>query len=321
VGKTTKTFVVRVGKTRTIKSLGRYPEISLSEARKQAKKILAISSFTSSLNYTDAVTAFLEDSRSRNSPKTVREYERYLRAFESPRRVNDVTRADIQLELSKYKGKPSSHQHAVVAFKVFFNYCVRMELADKNPALGERTPKIPARDRVLTPDELKAVYNYEDGQFSDILKLCIRTGQRRSEIVKIHSDWIDGNKLTIPAGVAKNRRKHTIPLSNTSLSLLRGEGNIFGNDKGTYFSGWGKSKARMDKVIEIPHWTIHDLRRVFATFHIECGTDVPVVESILNHSSGVVSGVSAIYIRHDYFKQMKKAQKKYEKALDDIVKS
>jgi hypothetical protein len=40
-----------------------------------------------------------------------------------------------------------------------------------------------------------------------------------------------------------------------------------------------------------------------------------VVEALLNHCAGVVSGITAIYIRHDYFKQMQKAQKKYEKAL------
>jgi integrase len=46
---------------------------------------------------------------------------------------------------------------------------------------------------------------------------------------------------------------------------------IFGVGKGG-FSGWSKSKARLDEAIEqgtgkpLPHWTLHDLRRSFATY-------------------------------------------------------
>ena len=321
-GKRTKTFFVKLGKSRSIKSIGRYPDLSLSDARREAKRLLSSDvSSRAPKSLKVAVALFSQDAKDRLSPKTLKEYKRYLDAFDTNKKVNDITRQDVHTELSKYRDKPSSHQHAVVTFKVFFNWCLRMDMVDKNPAIGERTPKITPRDRVLTPDELKQVYNYDHKPFSTILKLCILTGQRRSEIAKIHSDWIEGGVLTIPATVAKNRKVHTIPLTPLAQELLQGEGQIFGNDVGTTFCGWSKAKTRLDKDLQIPHWTIHDLRRCFATLHAELGTPVHLVERMLNHTAGTISGVAAIYIRHSFIDEMREAQQRYEKVLMNIVQS
>ena len=48
---------------------------------------------------------------------------------------------------------------------------------------------------------------------------------------------------------------------------------------------------------EIPNWTLHDLRRTATTGMARLNFPPHVVDKILNHSSGTIRGVAAIYNR------------------------
>jgi integrase len=162
---------------------------------------------------------------------------------------------------------------------------------------------------VLSPKELKLIWQYDHPPFSDILKLCILTGQRRSEIAATTSDWIDGDVLHIPAHITKNKRPHSLPITGRSKQYLPVGG----------FNGWSKAKVRIDKHIPLQHWTIHDLRRTFSTIHAEIGTPLHVTEKLLNHVSGTVSGVAAIYNRHTYMIEMRDALEAYDAHIATIL--
>ena len=77
----------------------------------------------------------------------------------------------------------------------------------------------------------------------------------------------------------------------------------------------------IDKVVDIPHWTIHDLRRTFATIHAEIGTPIHITERLLNHASGSTGGIVGIYNKYQYLDEMREAQEKYETILTNIVTS
>jgi integrase len=47
-------------------------------------------------------------------------------------------------------------------------------------------------------------------------------------------------------------------------------------------------------------WTIHDLRRTMSTNMAMLGVPQPVTEALLNHKTGVVSGVAAVYNVYSY---------------------
>src|SRR5205085_5472157 len=74
------------------------------------------------------------------------------------------------------------------------------------------------------------------------------------------------------------------------------------------FNGWSKSKARLDRACGIKDWSLHDLRRTFATKLAAPGTPIHVTEKLLNHASGI----AAVYNRHSYFEEMKAAVAAYE---------
>jgi len=117
--------------------------------------------------------------------------------------------------------------------------------------------------------------------------------------------------ITLPASITKNGREHTFPLSNLSSSLLAplcrtSSGLLFparGKSQSS-FNGWSKSKAALDKLSGVQDWTLHDLRRTYATIHQRIGTPLPVIEKLLNHVSGSFAGVVGIYQRHDFMPEM-----------------
>jgi integrase len=50
----------------------------------------------------------------------------------------------------------------------------------------------------------------------------------------------------------------------------------------------------------MPSWTLHDLRRTFASGAARLGIAIHVVEAVLNHKSGTIRGVAAVYNRYSY---------------------
>ena len=85
------------------------------------------------------------------------------------------------------------------------------------------------------------------------------------------------------------------------------------------FSGWSRTHHRLLRETALPHFTLHDLRRTFATSHAKLGTPIHVTERLLNHVSGTVSGVAAVYNRHNYEQEMASAQTTYEKTLAGFI--
>ena len=85
-------------------------------------------------------------------------------------------------------------------------------------------------------------------------------------------------------------------------------------------NGWSHLKRRLDNSVDgVAPWTLHDLRRTFATDLAALGTPIHVTEKLLNHVSGSVSGVAAIYNRHGYMDEMRAAIINWEKRLAEIL--
>lgn len=295
----TKTFVLKQDNKHT--TIGQYPAVSLKTARHEAMRLKTTDTPVKRLeSFPDARTAYLSECEAKNRPATVHVYRNYLMKVEKAL-LSEITKADID----------TTSPHAVTTWKVFFNWCIRNELIDKNPFI--HTPvEYGKRSRILAVAEIKAIWQYNYPPYSDILKLCLLTGQRVGEVTQFCPAWIAGDTITIPAAVAKNGKEHTIPFNLLTAKYLR-------RYQDQTFNGFGKAKARFDKLHPLPHWTTHDLRRTFATIHVQIGTSVPVVEAMLNHASGTISGVAQIYIRHNFLIEMRKASLLYEQHIAKLV--
>ena len=324
-----KTFILKKDNRRL--TIGRFPVISLTQARTEAKRLLAEHTLGQlrprSLSSAAVSEEFLADCARKNRSRTVDDYRRLLtKYFSFNQGLQDISHQDITRRLDRIAA-PSERNHALVAAKVFFNWAVKKRYRSDNPVDGAIKQARAARSRVLSGRELRAVWLACEGAFGTIAKLLILTGQRRGEIVALRREWIDATKrvITFPASLTKNRREHSIPYGAMVSALFPAEsadaGLLFpARGRDTPFNGFGKCKATLDAGVPIEPWTLHDLRRTFATNLAELGVAPHVVEKLLNHSSGTISGVAAIYNRFQYMDEMRVAIALWERHLTSLLK-
>lgn len=335
-----KSFVVVHGVNRQRETLGRYPTITLKQARHQAKKLLAEITLgvrqNRAISYKDARDLFLEGCEAKNKKNTIDYYRKRLDAhFRFGRkRLDEITRIDIQSRICKINTSASEQNHAFVVIRTLLNWALREQYIDQSPIASMKPPTKPqARDHVLAYQELIQVYNASlehPYPFGQIVSLLVLTGMRRNEVASIRRDWINRSEqtITIPADTTKNKRVLSQPYGDLVAAVLETTPEMgpylfpSRSETGTIFNGWGKSKERFDAPLEgVEPYTLHDLRRTFATAHAKIGTPIHVTEKLLNHVSGTISGVAAIYNRHSYMDEMREAVSKYDAYLKDLISS
>jgi len=74
-----------------------------------------------------------------------------------------------------------------------------------------------------------------------------------------------------------------------------------------------------DKVEAPKHWTLHDLRRTAASGMAGLGIAPHVVEAVLNHKSGSIKGVSAVYNRYNYAEEKRAALEAWGRYLETLI--
>jgi integrase len=197
-----------------------------------------------------------------------------------------------------------------------------------------------SRDRVLDDDELRRTWNAAEAEgwpFGPLVKLLILTGQRVSEVGEMRWDEIDqGQRLwTLPAERVKNGLRHEVPLSDAAMSIIgtlphikTTKGFIFTTRRDAAVSGFSRAKDGLDATIaaglphgtkELDHWTFHDLRRTVASGMARLGIQIPVIEKILNHSSGTFRGIVGVYQRHSYSEEKRKALEVWSTFVQSVV--
>jgi integrase len=78
------------------------------------------------------------------------------------------------------------------------------------------------------------------------------------------------------------------------------------------FNGYSKSKPKIDELSEVRDWTLHDLRRTYASGLASLGVALPVIERLLNHVSGSFGGIVGVYQRYDFMPEMRDATAQWE---------
>jgi integrase len=325
-----KTFVLN--RRNNLITIGRFGVLSLAKARAEAKKLLA--EFTlgkirpQSITYAQAVHVFLEDKGKNRRARTIHEYKRLLDRLAFQGQLADISHGEVVRRLSKII-KRQEHNHALTALKVFFNWCIKRKYLTENPVSGLSTHSTVSRARVLTDDEITRVWlaTEQTATFNSIVRLLLLTGQRRTEIASLQSSWIQNDTITLPSELTKNGREHAFPFGELARSILHVHGSpkqdsfLFpARGRNAPFNGWSKCKAALDTASGVKDWTLHDLRRTFASNLAALGVQLPVIEKLLNHVSGSFGGIVGTYQRHSYMPEMRAAIEAWEARLTAILR-
>jgi integrase len=351
----TRTFVVVYGPERIRKTIGRYPIISLAEARAEAKRILAEHTLgrtrPKTVRFDVALAEYLADLQQRveqgqNKPRTLKCYKRLINRYFAfgQRQLNELTHEDITRKLPT---APAERNHALAAIKIFLSWAQKppRRYIPYNPCEGMTSTKRPARKRKLNDAELAAVLRTaleNTDTYSRIVALLILTGQRRGEITALQWPWISaGRTITLPDWLTKNKTEHMFPygemaaaviaqisrLNSTDYLFPAGRDHVRGIPT-TTFNSWSKSKTEFDAKCGVTGWRLHDLRRVFATRLAELRVMPHVIERLLNHKLGsianrtdnFISAVAEVYNQATYLAETREAIEKWEAHLVALLK-
>jgi integrase len=258
--------------------------------------------------------------------------------FWSARPVREISRQDV-IEIIDRVADRGARIHAnrvLAAVRVLFNWALSRGVIEASPAAGVKAPGAETvRERVLSEDELRGVWRAADATpypFGPFFQLLILTAQRRDEVAGIRWSEIDEARAlwTIPGERAKNGRAHQVPLPAPAIDILgsipRVDGSdlVFTTNGQTPISGFSKAKLRLDNASGVgltgrDEWRVHDIRRSVTTFMAEMGIAPHVVDKLLNHVSGSIRGVAAVYNRHAYTDERRRALDAWANRLAAIV--
>jgi len=176
---------------------------------------------------------------------------------------------------------------------------------------------------VLDDAELKLTWraaNEEGGAAGALIKLLVLSGARRNEMTELARDEIAPHAIELPGARTKNGLSHTIPITSMIrrvLDTLPSTGKFVLNGADRPFDDHSGAKEKVTPAIR--PWTLHDLRRSFASGLQRLGVAPHIVELALNHRSGTFSGVAGIYQRHRYAKEVREAFELWSRHIETLT--
>jgi integrase len=293
--------------------------------------------------------------RPNSKPRYAAEAEALLRnhvvARWGDRRIGEITRRDaIALtDALTDAGMGVGANRVFSAARALFNWALEREVIETTPFLRLKPPLAETtRERVLNDGEVRLVWLAADRigyPFWTLVQLLLLTAQRRDEVARMTWAEVDTDGLwTLPAARTKNSREHLLPLPLSACEILATTPRIAGRadfvlttDGNTASSNFAKNKAKLDAAmlalakqeaadagrdpdgVEVAPWRLHDLRRTASTGMARLGHPIHVVEAVLNHAAGTVSGVAAIYNRYQYLNEKRAALEAWAAHLEVVA--
>jgi integrase len=331
------------GKLRRM-TLGPFPALPLAAARDRARDVLREvdkgndpgaakieeRQHAAATSFENVIAEFIErhcKPRNRGWQRQDRDLKREFLPYWRGRPIASIGRRDILEVLDKIADRTSPRRanRYLALLKKLFSWCAERGYVEASPAAVVKPPgREMSRDRVLSDNELVEVWRCCEATgypFGDLFRLLITTGQRLGEVAAMTWSNVDfATKMwTVPAELSKNGIANEVPLSPLAIGILkgiprRGDGWVFPaqNGSGNPVSGFSKTKGRLDRALAtsghpLAPWRAHDLRRTAASGMARLGIAPHVIERVLNHTSGEISGVAATYNRFGYLPEKRQA--------------
>ncbi|MBB1464560.1 tyrosine-type recombinase/integrase [Vibrio sp. SG41-7] len=269
--------------------------------------------------------------------------------------LDQMTARDIRTTITAINdsGRPTIANDALGYCKQLFNHAIKLDLLSSNPAsaftVRDAGGVEKSKDRVLENEELTSFFRIarenstsfsRDNYLACALLVCL--GVRKSELCE--AKWEEFNLEEglwhLPADRSKTNVGFTIPLAPEVLKWLeelkiRGFGSeyvfpsrrasksphmgpdtlnraitkLFGHEA-------GKKKQPPNLMGDMPHFTVHDLRRTCRTLLAKQGTPGEVAERCLNHK---LKGVEGIYNQNDYLEDRREALDKLAVTVKSVI--
>ena len=233
-------------------------------------------------------------------------YPRVLEHF-AGQRARDVTPDAVDAFLNHLAGarklSASSVNHHRTILNGIFNFAVRRGRFDKNPVAAVRQrQEPPGRDRFVTPDEFRALWDKAEGDLPmrAFLAFAGTTTMRKGEILSLRWENLHlGESPSVKLVRTKTGHQRHVPLPSAvveAIELLPSRGTseyVFPSrptarcpePERPYRWDYGKEFRALAQAAHVKDIRIHDLRHAGATILMTLGVPDPIVRKLTGHRS------------------------------------
>jgi len=304
-------------------TIGRYPEISVEQARKEALKLDAQYAMGDSpadkkkrmreeMTFAELFRVYMERHASiakKTWKDDLRCYEQYLARTLGKKKLSKVARKDIAA-IHTHIGKDHQTQanRVLALISSVFGKAIEYGLWENlNPCQGIKKFSEKSRDRFLGKGELprffQALQEEPNDTVRDYFLVSLLTGARRSNVLAMRWNEIDFDEATWRIPETKNGEPQTVTLGNEVLEILRqrrkGTRSFFvfpGSGRTGHLIEPKKGWKRLLTRAGLNDLKIHDLRRTMGSWQAKTGASLAIIGKSLNHKS---QSTTAIYARLD----------------------
>jgi integrase len=244
--------------------------------------------------------------------------------------ITDIRRTDIVRLLNKVEDErgAAAADHALAIVRRVLNWFATISDDYRSPVvpgMARTKPEDKERSRVLSDDELRAVWRAA-GQLSvpwgAYVKFLLLTAARRTEAARASWNEMRGNDWVLPAGRYKTKTEMVFPLSVAARRALENLPRVhetrwvFTTRGKEPIAGFTAFKRKLDAACGVADWRLHDLRRTARSLMSRAGVNADIAERCLGH---VIGGVRGVYDRHKYLDEMRHAFEALSSQIDRIV--
>lgn len=343
-------FVYRNGGPSEWVTLGRYPAVSLADARQlvlEHRHALDIKGIDPAVErrkepepppppdapaftFADFVPAFVafQKGRKKRWEDDQNMIARYLTPAWGTLPLADIKRTHVHelLDAAVGKGLTIGVNRIQALISRIFTVALDRGLIEAHPAARviKRFTEHP-RDRVLSDDELRALWTGLDahpGAASDAIRLRLLLGQRGAETAGMLWTEIDVDAATwsLPRTRTKNHQPHTVALPPTALALVKRRRQGVPVDEPRVFPALTLTGDE-HKALGVLHngtYEWKDLRRTVGTRLADLGFDEATRGRVLNHARHTVT--EKHYNRHQYVEEVRQALTAWDADLQRILR-
>ena len=245
--------------------------------------------------------------------------------------VIDIRRSNIVALLDKIEDEngPTAADAALAALRRALNWYATVSEDYRSPivpGMARANGKERARKRILSDDELRAVWTTAENfraPWGQYIRFLLLTGCRRNEAAHMTWQEVTNGVWTIPAARHKSKQDAVVPLSKTARQVLESLPQVEGKPWPFYAGGraaprnFTDMKGKLDAASGVTGWTLHDLRRSARSLLSRAGVSPDIAERCVTHTIG---GIRGVYDRHRYEQEMLFAFEQLATVIEQIVR-
>lgn len=302
-------------------TLGKYPEMTIENARKEAHRVIAdmISgknpneekkNIRTEITFGEVFEIFMER-HSKVMKKTWKaddgEIKRFLFDWFN-KKLSTITKQEIQLIHEKIRKENGLYQanRMLARIHIIYNKAIEWGWNGTNPASSIKKFKEKSRDRFLHPDELPKFFESLEAEpnstIKDYIYVSLFTGARKSNVLSMNWEDINFERCEWLIPETKNGESLRVHLTEKVIDILKNRLQSRPNSKWV-FESIGKTghlvepKSGWKRILQragIKDLRLHDLRRTLGSWQAATGANSYIIGRSLGHKN---QQSTAIYAR------------------------